>query len=115
MKRLILFLVLLACAAPVSAGYVAYESYTIAGTAVGFTTATIVAGSGHPQANRAVCGLETAEIRYTVDGSTTPTASVGQVLEPYSTLTFSNPQDIVNFKAIRTTSTSGVLTCHFYN
>lgn len=92
--------------------YFGYEQITVANTAIGFTTAKIVEGGGHPQATRAYCRLETAEIRYRVDGGT-PTTTVGTLLEPGDALEIPDPIQIPQFLAIRTGATSGSLSCTY--
>lgn len=92
--------------------YLAFEQITVAGTAGGVTAATVTSGNGHPQANTATCRLETAEIRYRIDG-TAPTASVGTLLEIGDVLVLQGLDVILRFSAIRTTSTSAVLDCTY--
>ncbi len=58
-------------------------------------------------ANKTYMTLETAQIRWTVDG-TAPTTSVGHLLEYGQSLTLTG-EDIVNFKAIKTGATSATL------
>jgi hypothetical protein len=116
-KRLLLaFLLALGLAAPVIAqqGYVGYEQVTVANSSIGLTAATINQGNGHMQANKAVCRLETAQIRYRLDG-TAPTTTVGTPLEIGDVLTITGNDLLNNFRAIRTGGTSGVLNCHYYN
>jgi hypothetical protein len=107
MKRLLLVLiiVLMSCS---FAWADAYEAITVAGTAIGTTVATV--------GNNAwgICRLETAEIRYTVDGATTPTNAIGVVLEPLEWIVLNNPFELKNFRAIRTTGVSGSLKCHYF-
>lgn len=83
-----------------------FESVTVAGTAIGFTTGKL-APSNSNLPSRAVCTLETAQVRYRLEG--TPTASVGHLLEVGETLIISSLKDLKAFKAIRTGSVSGVL------
>lgn len=91
--------------------YVAFEQITVAATAIGFTT-TKITPAGRPQATVALCRVETAEIRYTVDG-TTPTTTVGTLLEIGDTLTVNGHDVLVSFRAIRTGGTSGQLDCTY--
>ena len=84
----------------------AYEALTVAGTAVGFTTATLEDADGNAQ--KIFATLETAQIRYTLDG-TTPTSTVGHLLEVGDTLQITGSDDIVAFRAIRTGGTSASL------
>lgn len=105
----------LALTVPMSAQfrYVAFEQITVAATAIGFTSATISAGNGHIQANSASCRNETAQIRFTIDG-TTPTTTVGTLLEIGDSFILSSPDLLQNFKAIRTGSTSAKLSCSYF-
>ena len=59
------------------------------------------------------CTLETAQIRYTLDG-TAPTTTVGHLLEIGDTLTIQGRDNIVRFRAIRTGSTSGTIMATFF-
>ena len=84
-----------------------YEAITVADTAIGFTAAKLLTTT--KKIARAVfCTLETAQIRFTIDG-TTPTTSIGHLLEIGQTLTLENVADLTNFRAIRTGSSSGSL------
>ena len=89
-----------------------FEQLTVDATSGGvkFTVAKVTSSAS--LASWASCRLETAEIRYTHDG-TTPTASVGTLLEIGDTLRLNTREDVLNFKAIRTGSSSGVLDCTF--
>lgn len=80
----------------------AYESVTVAGTAVGLTALT------YGDATRAILTLETAQVRARWDG-TNPTAGEGHILQVDDVLILRSASDIANFKAIRTGGTSGVL------
>lgn len=114
MKRILLVTYALLLAATVSLVAVSYsadEQITVANTAIGFTVAKITP-SGQVQATYAFCRLETAEIRYAVTG-TTPTSSVGTLLEPGDTLTVQGHDVMVLFLAIRTGGTSGQLDCTY--
>ena len=114
MRRVMIGLFLVALTVPLSAwSYVAFEQVTVTATAIGFTAATINQGNGHPGAAIAVCRLETAQIRYRLDG-TAPTSSVGTLLEIGDYLTLSGSDLLVNFSAIRTGSSSGVLDCNYF-
>lgn len=85
----------------------AYEAVTIDNTAggVGLTAATY--GS---QANSAVIGVETAQIRFTIDG-TAPTTTVGVLADPGAVIHLNTRDQLQKFKAIRTGSSSGTLRC----
>lgn len=96
--------------------YIAFEQITVDNTAGGksFTAAKVEpdGSGGGRQADTAVCRLETAEIRYTTDG-TTVTSAVGTLLEPNDVLTISGHDSIMRFRAIRTGGTSGQLDCTY--
>ncbi len=98
--------------------YLGFESITVGATAIGFTASCIQVGTGcngsvsHDQATAASCRLETAQIRYTYDG-TTPTSTVGTLLEVGETLTLSGNDALQDFQAIRTGSSSGALKCNY--
>jgi len=85
-----------------------YESVTVAGTAIGLTTATV------SMATWGMCRAETAEMRYTKSGTVTPTDAIGVLLEPLEWVMLDNPDQLRNFRAIRTTGASGYLKCHYF-
>lgn len=91
--------------------YLAYEQVTVANSSIGLT-ATKITPTGLPMATKASCRLETAEIRYVIDGSA-PTTTVGTPLEPGDVLDLDGHDVLVNFRAIRTGATSGVLNCSY--
>ena len=104
MKRILLFLVL----STVTLSARATFQLTVAATAIGFRSADTF------RANQMFCRLETAEIRYTFDGSL-PSATNGFLWEVGEEKTVVNttnwPQAVQRFQAVRTGSTSGVLDC----
>ena len=53
--------------------------------------------------------LETAQIRFTLDGSTAPTTTVGRLLEVGEILELESIEEMEAFAAIRTGAVSGVL------
>lgn len=73
---------------------IAHESITVAGTAVGLTDATF------GNANRAFLTVETAPIRFTIDG-TTPTSTVGHLANPGDVIELEGQDELVQFLAIR--------------
>lgn len=89
--------------------YVSSEVITVAGTSIGFTASAI-----NPAATQAICRLETAEIRFRVDG-TAPTASVGTVLSASDAVIVTGGNLLNGFRAIRTGGDSGSLTCTYAN
>jgi len=82
------------------------ETITVADTAIGFTASKIT--KPNIEVSFAFCVLAGAQIRFWIDG-TSPTTTVGQLLEIGQTLTLDKRGDVINFKAIRTGATSGTL------
>ena len=86
----------------------ARETLTVDSTAggVGFTAATYAPSGGVPtRAKRAFVTAETAQSRYTYDG-TAPTTTLGHLLEAGQSLTVEGYDNIAAFRAIRTGDTS---------
>jgi len=115
MKKILLPLLLLVWSIPASAqNYTANVQLTIDNTAAGisFTSSDILAGSGHLQANSASCTSNSSggDFRYRVDG-VAPTTSVGVLVPAGGNIVFTNTITLLTFKAIRTASTSAVLSC----
>lgn len=81
----------------------AYEALTISGTAKGFTTALIkvVGPVGTVKSGEVFFGVETAPIRFTTNG-TTPTSTVGVLVNPGQFITITGEEDVEKFRAIRT-------------
>ena len=86
------------------------ETITVADTAIGFTTATYQVPVGYTNVE-AFCSLETAQIRIFWDDDTSPTSSVGIVMNAGNTFKMNNNYDMPYFRAIRTGASSGTLTC----
>jgi len=86
--------------------FTAHEAVTVAGTAIGFTAATM-AGSEF-----AVVTVETAAVRYSLD-STAPTTTTGHSLEVGDVLQLDNREQLANFKAIRRDGVSATLHCTY--
>lgn len=86
------------------------ETITVADTAIGFTTATYQIPQGYSKVE-AYCCNETAQIRVMWDDDTVPTSAVGIVVNAGDCFRLSNNYDMPFFRAIRTDSTSGSLTC----
>jgi hypothetical protein len=87
----------------------AYESITVADTAIGFTTSKITDSLslyGH-ECREVVGTVETAPIRFKVDGGT-PTTDEGHLLYVGDQV-ICDGKDALKFRAIRQGSTSGVL------
>ena len=98
--------------------FFARETLTVDNTAggVGFTVATIVptttATTNVNPAGVAHLTLETAQIRYTLDG-TAPTTTVGHLMNAGDILLIEGIANVAAFKAIRTGGTNGSLQCSF--
>ena len=88
----------------------AYESITVAASAIGFTLATYKTTSTNAKtfAKRAFCTLESGQIRWRIDGSD-PTSTVGHLLEIGQSLEIEETGNIDNFRAIATGGTNGAL------
>lgn len=90
------------------------ETLTVAGTAIGFTAATLAdTGGTGDKSDKIIFQVETAQIRYWMDGST-PTASVGLIGNIGDEITLTGKDVIEKFRAIRTGSTSAVLSAQFF-
>jgi hypothetical protein len=90
----------------------AKESLTISNSAVGLTSTNYVASGNLRKVDKVVCTLESAQIRFWVDGST-PTATVGHILNPGETLTLENYDEVRKFLAIRTGTVDATLRATF--
>lgn len=86
-----------------------YEAVTVAATSKALTATTYL------RARSALCRLETAPINYTIDGSTVPTDAIGILINPLEWIILENPNQIRNFRGYRTTGTSGVLKCFYFD
>ncbi len=86
-----------------------FETITVAATAIGFTALKLAAD---PKIKQAILTLETASIRYRIDG-TNPTSSVGHLMQAKSSLVLEGFSQLNNFKAIRTGGTSGSFSVTF--
>ena len=86
----------------------AYESITVADSAIGGTSAT------YTDATQVEITLETAQIRYRVDG-TDPTSSEGHTVYIDDVIYLNSAAQIAGFKAIRTGTDSGVLKATYFH
>jgi hypothetical protein len=85
-----------------------YEALTIDSTAGGVALTAAKYGT----CTKAFITVETAQIRFTVDG-TAPTTTAGHILNAGDNLDIDSNEDIAAFRAIRTGSTSGVIQCTY--
>lgn len=97
--------------------YVAFEGKTIdnaaGGTAFTVTKLQPNGANTDPQATQASCRLESAAIRYTIDGTPPVAGTTGTLLQVGDYLTISGADLLRAFRAIRDTAVSGFLDCNF--
>lgn len=95
-----------------------YEAITVSSTALGFTATKLLqtdaAFSGFKQARKAFLTLETDQIRFTLDGATTPTSTVGHLLAVGDTLVLNGVEELQRFKAIRVTNDASLKVTYYY-
>lgn len=86
------------------------EKITVADSSIGFTTSKILVDSevGPVKASKAEFKVETAPIRFTRDG-TAPTTTTGIPGAIGDVITVEGIENVKRFRAIRETSTSGVI------
>lgn len=89
----------------------AFETITVAGTAVELTESTYTDSNGKV-AKKALITVESAQLRWRADG-TAPTSSVGHALNPYDSLILIGSENIRNFKSIRVGSTSAKISVSY--
>jgi hypothetical protein len=92
----------------------AFEQITVSNSAITLTASIYRVDSSGEKAKRALITCEDAQIRYTYDG-TTPTSTVGHILNPMDTLVLTGSDNISNFKAIRKGSTDGKISVTYEN
>ena len=85
----------------------AYEAIAVSNSAKSFTTATYAPATYGP-ASRAFVTVETDQIRWTCDGSTTPTSTVGHLANEGDVIEIEGIQNIGNFKCIRVTTDASI-------
>lgn len=85
-----------------------YEAITIDNTVGGKACTTAKVGT----CTKAFISVETAQIRFTIDG-TAPTTTAGHLLNPGDNLKLDSAEDIAAFRAIRTGAISGVIQCTY--
>jgi hypothetical protein len=96
-----------------------YEDVTIAGTSIGFTAAKLKPADKAYRADLVSVGIECpasspCDIRMTLDGVTTPTASVGLLLEADTVFDLYGYDNLKNARFIRTGANSAVLHTIYY-
>ncbi len=120
MKRLfVLFAILLLSVTVYSADLLrptGYEAITVDATAGGVSLTTakyLTASTSKILSDYAVLSNETAQIRFTVDG-TAPTSTVGLLLQPNQSWLLDSFEELKNFRAIRVSDTSASLKVIYY-
>lgn len=94
---------------------VSFETLSTLTTAKGFTSTLIAPTTGDyagKRARAALISVETADIRFTVDG-TTPTitagTAAGHLLPMYGSFIISGESNVANFKCINAVNASGAV------
>lgn len=111
MKKLLAVVLAFALAAVASAQSApVVEVITVSTTALSLATDTVGGrGTARPEARYCFLSLETAAVRWRVDGIA-PTDSTGHVMASGSSLELYGHETISRFKVIRDTGSDGVLT-----
>lgn len=89
-----------------------FEQVTVSSASIGLTTTKITPTGRAPQMQVARCRLRGAEISFTTDG-TTPTTTIGTLLEVGDILKIIGHDRLMKFRAIRTTGVDGQLDCNY--
>ena len=84
-----------------------YEEITVSNAAIGFTTA-LIQPSGASPPRGAVLTLETANIRWRVDGGD-PSGAVGHLMTTTDSLVIHGANNMSNFRAFRDAGADGSL------
>jgi len=108
MKRLLIIITLVLLSLPAISWSQGYEAVTITSASKALTQTTYL------RSRSALCRVETAPIRYTVNGTTVPTALVGIVLYPLEWIILENTDQIRNFRGFATTATDASLKCFYF-
>lgn len=115
MKKVLLALVLCATTAS-AANYRTFAQLTVDNTSGGVKIAALTLDpSGMPQMQHCMMRLETAEIRFTVDGATAPTTTVGTPVEPLEIIQIDSHVELQAWRGIRTGSSSGTFDLSCWN
>jgi hypothetical protein len=87
-----------------------FEQVTVDATAGGVK----LTANKYGTSKKASVTVETAQIRFRVDGGV-PTTTVGHLADIGDEISLESNEDIVNFKAIRVSSTSALITVTYSN
>jgi len=92
--------------------FVAYDFETITvNTAIGLTSAKLTTT---PRPKKVSIDVETAQLRYRIDGVANPTSAVGIILNPMDRIDIEGIKNMEQFKAIKTGTTNSKLQVTFY-
>ena len=86
----------------------AFETITVAASAIGLTAATLEGAGSGPPALRAILTVENAQMRFRYDG-TVPTSAEGHIAEAGDAITIEGAEDLRKWRAIRTGGSSAIL------
>lgn len=89
-----------------------FEALAVAASAIGFTAASVSPTGGAGRATMVSVQVEGAPVRYRMDG-TSPTATVGTLIQDGGEIQVFGSQDIDSIKFIRSTGVSATLNCHY--
>jgi len=92
----------------------ASETLTFDGTSKGFNAAIIAGSVERGHARRAMFRLENGQIRYTLDGVTTPMATVGTPVNDGDVVTIDGADNVANFRAVRSGTQNGTAHVRYY-
>ncbi|KKN79584.1 hypothetical protein LCGC14_0337880 [marine sediment metagenome] len=92
----------------------AHEAITVSNSAKSFTAVTYAPSGTVPPVHRAVVTVEDQNLRYTIDGSTTPTTSVGHLAKDEYVIILTSKTMIQNFKAIRATGSDSKIKVTYF-
>lgn len=96
MKKILMVIMLVLISTTIFAG--THETITVSSSAIGIS-ADVKSPSGQANPTRCLLTLETASIRYWLDG-TDPTSTVGHLLTAGQILILDRVEEIYNFKSI---------------
>ena len=85
----------------------AYEAVAISNASKGFTSATYSPATYGP-ASRAFITVETDQIRWTCDGSTVPTSTVGHLANDGDIVIIEGINNVKNFRCIRVNTDASI-------
>ena len=108
MRRILILIMFIVLMIPAISWSQGYEAVTISTASKELTAAT------YGRSRSALCRIETAPIRYTINGTTTPTALIGIILYPLEWIILQNTDEIRNFRGFATTAVDASLKCFYF-